>query len=112
MGMFDEFESADGRISVQLKVGHNLMNRYREGDALDPKEFPDAFYYGLEGVVVIREGRVESVSREAPDNSDPARKLLTFTKWGPPFNPEGEEHLGDLNPLAKAVKYMEDGLAK
>jgi hypothetical protein len=80
MGMFDEFFSVDGSLSVQLKNGDCTMGRYTIGDACP---LADGCYHGYEGVVAVRYGVVLSVTAKSPDGID----LPHFTKWGDRYDP-------------------------
>ena len=97
MGCFDSFLNADETVEVQLKNGDCLLDVFKVGDAC---RLPDAFYYGLEGVVVVRGGKVESVTKEPPQNDG----LSCFTKWGEPFDPRGSKTLADHNPIARSFR--------
>lgn len=111
MGLYDTFVSKDEKVWVQLKNGECLMHTYAEGDVVDPGEFPDAFYYSPEGVVVIRGGKVESVTEEAPVQ-DPARVLPCLTKWGGLFSPETGDSLSAHNPIAQGMRAMGEALVR
>jgi len=99
MGCFDSYVNEDGTLEVQLKNGACLLDTYRVGQSCD---LSDAFYYGNEGVVVVRGGKVASVTTTAPENDG----LPCFTKWGEPFDPKAGETLADHNPIAKGVADM------
>jgi hypothetical protein len=105
MGMFDSYVNEDESLEVQLKNGECLMNAYRVGDTCD---LSDAFYYGNEGVVVVRGGKVASVTEVPPENDG----LPCFTKWGDRFEPHGAETLADHNPIARGVAARQARLAK
>ncbi len=74
MGMFDEFESADRKLTVQLKVGPCLLETFRVNARVD---IADGVYRGFEGAVVVRGKIVRSVTKEVPDVG-----LPYFDKWG------------------------------
>jgi len=86
MGMYDEFVSEDGKVRVQLKVGA-CMYEYKVGDSVDDgvDYLDDGVYYGWEGVVVIYQRKVWSVSETMPEKL-PA-ELPHRTKWGQPCKP-------------------------
>lgn len=107
MGLYDTFVSKDKRVQVQLKNGECLMHTYEEGDRVDPAEFEDAFYYGIEGTVVIRDGQVQSVTRDVP-LQDADNWLPCITKWGNQFSPDDGETLDHYHPLASLVALLEE----
>lgn len=102
MGVYDTFHNADDTIAVQLKVGPNILDDYSPGDRVHP-EFYDGIYFGHEGVVVIKDKVVVSVTSEPPQ--DAPKDLPMYTKWGGPFNPETDK-LNDYNPIAIAVEAL------
>jgi hypothetical protein len=104
MGMFDTFKNEDGSLEVQLKNGPCLMDKFTVGDWVPPRDFEDAVYHGLEGVVVIRGGKVVSVTETAPEGVD---DLPSLTKWGDAFYPKPGETLADRNPIVKALKALD-----
>jgi len=106
MGLFDSFLNEDERLEVQLKNGDVSLRTYHVGDACP---LPDAFYYGHEGVVVIRAGKVESVTVRAPDNSDPSRTLPCFTKYGEPFYPDPGDTLADHLAISRSIANRQRG---
>ncbi len=95
MGMYDTFQSKDGRFAVQLKNGPCLMYVYQEGDDVGD-EFEDAVYHAIDGIVVIWNGRVLSVSAHIPLTLPAGLKHLS--KWGDVMSPD--QSLDDLHPLA------------
>ena len=101
MGMFDTFVSKDGLLEVQLKNGPCLLNNYEEGGSVDG-DYADAVYYAPEGVVVVRNGVVESVTHLDVQlkADDPLPRL---TKWGDAYSPETFK---DLNPFTRVVAEL------
>jgi hypothetical protein len=75
----------------------------------DRCRLPDAFYYGHEGVVVVRGGKVESVTARAPDNTDPSSTLPCFTKYGETFHPEASDTLADHLAISRSIASRRRG---
>ncbi len=96
MGTYDTFISRDGKLAIQLKVGHSRCRGFIVGSVVDPSEFPDAAYHSPEGVVVIDGGVVRSVTQKMPDSVPPG--ALHMTKWGDAFNPKTES-LDSYHPM-------------
>lgn len=102
MGIYDIFRNAEGTIFVQLKVGECLMHVFAVGDNVS---IGDGVYYGYEGVVVILDGKVESVTEKAP--IDVPARLGHYTKWGGIFDASWD--LDEHNPIAQAMARYREG---
>ncbi len=109
MSCFDEFIGPSG-LAVQLKTGPCIMLSYCVGDAVAPRDFPDAIYHGLEGVVVIFRGRVHAVVREWPTAGLPpgVETLPHITKWGDPFEPAGVKSVWDHHPMVRGYAKLQE----
>lgn len=99
MGLYDTAINKEETIGVQLKAGPCEMRDYVEGDSVDGA-FADGIYYGYEGVVVIKDGIIRSVTAEAPKDLP---QLPSFNKWGGSFDPKTDS-LDNDNPLSQALK--------
>jgi len=88
MGTYDTFTNEDGQLSVQVKCGPCEMECYVVGD--DVGDFySDGAIVAPEGCVVVKGGRVESVTEDLPPDVR-AGKVRCQDKWGGAFDPSTE----------------------
>jgi len=103
MGMYDSFANKDNSVVCQLKVGPCLCHYHVEGDSVG-RDFEDGVYVDYDGYVVIKDGFVVSVTKEAPDPLPEG--LLVMTKWGDSFDPKTQD-LTTYNPMCVGL-YKSD----